>query len=103
MTIVEVFPFFQLLSNINIVSIIKELIELLLICKMRSLNFSIQMRACFPYVQMADTHILTMPVEGCLKFMPIISLDSMYPKGELISDVIHKVNCALLVMFIVNL
>lgn len=56
------------------------------------------MWASFFNINMSDAQIFTVPVKLGLKFMPIVSLNSMYPEWKFAPCIVYELNCATLVM-----
>jgi len=65
---------------------------------MGSFDLSVEMRTGLLYVNVPDTQVFAMPMELGLKFVAIIGLDGVYPKGEFVSDIVNKGYGTLLVM-----
>jgi hypothetical protein len=82
MTIVKNLPFLNFFPDINIICVFNELIKLCLICRVRSLDLTIQVWCSRLDINMSNAQILTISMELRLKFMAIISLNGMYTEGK---------------------
>ena len=101
MEVVEAFPFIKAFLEIDVALVGEQLVELLLIRAMRSLDLPVQLgRAGFD-VGVADAEILNMPMEPGLELMSIIGADFSDAEGELVDDVIDEVDGVGLSMAIV--
>jgi hypothetical protein len=57
---------------------------------MGSFDLPVEMRAGLLYVNVPDTKVFAMPMELGFKFVAIIGLDGVYPKGEFVADIVNK-------------
>lgn len=69
-----------------------EVVELLLVRTVRSLNLAIQLRRSRLDVNMADAIVIDVPVELGLPLVASICSDRMDSEWELVDDVVHEVD-----------
>ena len=92
--VIKVLPLLYLFVQVNIVRIIQQLIKLFFICKVGSLNFSIELWPSRLYVTVFYAKVFYMPVELGLELVAIVGLDRMDAEWELIDHVVNKINGA---------
>ena len=101
--VVEAFPFVEFSFEIDVAFVTEELIELLLIGPVGSLDFAVQLRCAALYVGVPDPEVFDMPMELGLEFVIIIRTDFTNAEWELFDDVVNEVNRVCLGMLLVDL
>lgn len=82
-TVVKCFPFSKFFEDVYIISVFYELVELLLVCKVRAFHFAIEVRACLSDINMAHAQVFAVPTELGLELMTIIGLYGVDAKRKL--------------------
>ena len=101
--VVEPLSFVEFGFEIDVAYVIEELIELLLIGTVGSLDFAVQLRCAALYVGVPDPNIFNMPMEIGLEFVTIIRAHLANAKRELFDNVVNEVDRVCLRMFLVDL
>ena len=90
--IVELLPGSELLVQIDIIGVRQQLVELLLVGSMRSLDLAIQLRGSRFDVYVPDTLVLHVPMEAGLPLMSAIRTHRMdAEERKLLDHVVDKV------------
>jgi len=100
--VVESFPFFEFLVQINIISVGQQLVELFFVGSVRSFDFAVELRRSRFDVDMASAFVFDVPVELSLELMATIRSDSVNAKREPLYDIIYEVNGIRLSMALVD-
>ena len=82
--VVEPLPFVEFGFEIDVAFVTEQLIELLLIGTVGSLDFAVQLRRSTLYVGMPDPEIFNMPMEFRLELMAIICTHFANSERELL-------------------
>ena len=90
--VVEVLPLGQLLLEIHVVSIRKQLIELVLVGSVGALDLSVQLRSSRFDVDVFHTQVRDVPVEERLELVATVGSDGANPEGELVNDIVDEVD-----------
>ena len=90
--VIKVFPLLYFLVQINIIRVVQQLMEFLLVRKVRPFLLSVELRPSCLYIAVLHAKVLYMPVEPGLELVPVVGLDGMDSERELIDNIIHKVN-----------
>ena len=101
--VVEVLPLGKLGFEIDVVFVRQELVKLLLVRAMGTLDLAVELWGSALDVGMADALILDMPVELGLELMAVVGPDLLDAERELFDDVIDKVDRIGLCVFVVDL
>ena len=91
--VVERFPLGEPCAKADIVDVGEELIELLLIRSVRSLDLAVQLWRRGFDVGMTNAEILDMSMELSLESMTIVGSDLADPERELVDDGVDEVDC----------
>jgi hypothetical protein len=89
---VKILPGGKCLAQTNIMRIRRQLIELLLICAIRSLHFTIQLRGSRLDIHVSDSPILHIPMEMNLPLISAVRNDGMAAEWKLLNHIINEVN-----------
>ena len=90
--VVELLPFGEPCAKVDIVGVSEELIELLLIRSVRSLDLAVQLRRRGFDVGVANAQVLNMPMELSLEFMTIVGSNLADSEREFFDDGIDEVD-----------
>ena len=101
--IVEALPLVELRLQIDVALVAEQLVELLLVRAMRTLDLAVQLRGASSDVRVADALVLDVPVELRLELMTVVGPDLPDSKWELIDDVVDEIDGARLGMLLVDL
>ena len=88
--VVERLPFGQAFIEIRVAFVAQELIELLLVGAVRSLDLPVQLRGPGFDVDVADAVVGQMPVEERLELMATVRADGVNPKRELLNHRVYE-------------
>ena len=94
--VVESFPGLQFLVQIDIVCVSQQLVELLLICQMGSLDLAVKLRCTRSDVHVPDALVFDMPVELGLELVTAVRTDRVDSKWKLLDDMVDEVDGVLL-------
>jgi hypothetical protein len=104
--IVEVLPLLELdVEDLRVVDDLADghAVELLIVDAMRPLDLAVKPRGQGSDVDMAKSAVQEMPVEGRLELGPVVGLDLLDSKRQLLEDVVGELDCGLLVQLPVDL
>ena len=90
--IVEPLPGRELLLEIHVVAIGEQLIELVLIGSVRSLDLAVQLRCARLDVDVFHAQVCHVPVKERLELVTAVSSDGAYPERELLHDVVDEID-----------
>ena len=90
--VVEPLPFVEFDFEIDVAFVTEELIELLLIGTVGSLDFAVQLRRATFYVCMPNPEIFDMPMEFCLELVTIIRTHFSNAEWEFFDDVVNEID-----------
>jgi len=96
--VVEAFPLIEFLVQIYVICVGQELIKLLLIRAVRSLNLSVELGRPGLDVHVPHTQVLDMPMEFGLELMPSVGAYRVDSKGKLLDHIVCEGNGVLLIV-----
>ena len=79
---IELLPRLKFLLQIHIIGIRQQLVELLMIRPVGSLNLPVKLRRSRLDINMHHAPVFNMPMELGLELMPFVSSDGVHPKRE---------------------
>ena len=101
--VIKALPLVEFGFQIDIALVGEELVELLFIGSMRSLDLAVQLRCSASNVGVSDALIFDVPVELRLEFMTVVGPDLFDAERELLDDMVDEIDraglCVLLVDF----
>lgn len=101
--IVELLPFREFCSQVEIVGVSQELIELLLVSPVRPLDLPVQLRGPWLDVDVPHALILDVPMELSLPLMATIGSNGVNAKRKLLDHIVDEVNRTFLSLFPIDL
>ena len=101
--VVEALPDGQLLLEIDIVFVGEELIELVFVGSVGSLDFPVELRRSCLDVDVFHAQVSHMPMEERLELVASIGADGSDPERELLDHVVDEVDCIRLSVAVIDL
>ena len=90
--VIEALPLGKFLFQIDVAFVGEQLVELLFVGSMRSLDLSVELRRAWLDVGVANALVLDMPVEPGLEFVSVVGPDFLDPEREPPDHVVDEVD-----------